>query len=72
MKFWKVIQTIINNTRRNIGRDIFQLRKTQEQLKDYAVEIDKKMRKKHIKKKDEEENFLIDECSCINACHSCY
>ena len=29
-------------------------------------------KKKCTKEKEEEENFLIDECLCINAYHSCY
>ena len=48
----------------------FHLRKTQEQLEECAVEIDKKKRenKKHMKEKEEEEKLLIDEHLCINAC----
>ena len=51
-----------------------QLRKSQEQLEDYAVENWRKdaKKEKQMKEKEEQEKLFIDEHFCVNAWHSCY
>ena len=46
----------------------------QEQLEDYTIKINEKIRenKKHMKEKEEAEKLLINEWLCIDVHHSCH